>query len=329
MTTGSYDSDTAGKEQLLDDGRERRPVVPYKALWARAAPRLDRELRGPHAHRARDRLDDPEQSRFHRRRVQPRHARRPRGLDVLPRLHAHPIPGRPVGRSVRAPRDDHRLAAGRVRPHVGVRPDGRPGRLRRRPRADRSRRGRLLLQRPHPDHESHAGREADARARRRDHGPVHRFDLRHHLHADHDRLGNVAGDGRRSLADAVLRVLRVHLRDPADRLHLLPCEAGRRLAARTAAPAPARLLGADLRRDRRAFPAGRDAALARVADGGGGDLDRTGLRRRHRAQRPALGPRAGPAQPQHLARLHRLHRDPLEPLVLQLLVGADREGGGA
>ena len=34
MTTGSYDSDTAGKEQLLDDGRERRPVVPYKALWA-------------------------------------------------------------------------------------------------------------------------------------------------------------------------------------------------------------------------------------------------------------------------------------------------------
>ncbi|MBV9920462.1 MAG: MFS transporter, partial [Pseudonocardia sp.] len=34
MATGSYDSDTARKEQVLDDGRERRPVVPYKALWA-------------------------------------------------------------------------------------------------------------------------------------------------------------------------------------------------------------------------------------------------------------------------------------------------------
>jgi MFS family permease len=34
MTTGGYDSDTARKEQLLEDGREGRPVAPYKALWA-------------------------------------------------------------------------------------------------------------------------------------------------------------------------------------------------------------------------------------------------------------------------------------------------------
>ena len=56
---------------------------------------------------------------------------------------------------------------------------------------------------------------------------------------------------------------------------------------------------------------------------------RAGLHRGHRARRPAVGPRPGPAQPQHLAGLHRLHRDPVEPLVLQLLVGADRQGGGA
>ena len=34
MSTGSYDSDTARKEQLLEDHREGRPVTPYKALWA-------------------------------------------------------------------------------------------------------------------------------------------------------------------------------------------------------------------------------------------------------------------------------------------------------
>src|SRR3712207_6032354 len=33
MSTGSYDSDTAQKEELLEAGREGRPVVPYKALW--------------------------------------------------------------------------------------------------------------------------------------------------------------------------------------------------------------------------------------------------------------------------------------------------------
>ena len=34
MSTGSYDSDTARQEQLLEDHREGRPVTPYKALWA-------------------------------------------------------------------------------------------------------------------------------------------------------------------------------------------------------------------------------------------------------------------------------------------------------
>ena len=43
-------------------------------------------------------------------------------------------------------------------------------------------------------------------------------------------------------------------------------------------------------------------------------------------QRSGRGPAA--AQPEHLADLHRLHRDPVEPVVLQLLVGADRQGGG-
>src|SRR3954454_2014194 len=34
MATGSYDSDTARNEQLLEEGREGHPLVPYKALWA-------------------------------------------------------------------------------------------------------------------------------------------------------------------------------------------------------------------------------------------------------------------------------------------------------
>src|SRR3954469_6853627 len=34
MATGSYDSDTARNEQLLEEGREGHPLSPYKALWA-------------------------------------------------------------------------------------------------------------------------------------------------------------------------------------------------------------------------------------------------------------------------------------------------------
>jgi ACS family D-galactonate transporter-like MFS transporter len=34
MATGSFDSDTARTEALLDAGREGQPLVPYKALWA-------------------------------------------------------------------------------------------------------------------------------------------------------------------------------------------------------------------------------------------------------------------------------------------------------
>src|SRR3712207_7961632 len=52
MSTGSYDSDTAQKEQLLEAGREGRPVVPYKALWAVlllgwVVSYADRTLTGP------------------------------------------------------------------------------------------------------------------------------------------------------------------------------------------------------------------------------------------------------------------------------------------
>jgi MFS family permease len=52
MTTGSNDSDAARKEQLLEDGREGRPVVPYKALWAVlllgwVVSYADRTLTGP------------------------------------------------------------------------------------------------------------------------------------------------------------------------------------------------------------------------------------------------------------------------------------------
>ena len=51
--------------------------------------------------------------------------------------------------------------------------------------------------------------------------------------------------------------------DRHDRLRLLPVEAGRRDAARPAAPAADPLLGADLPRDRRAVPGGRDASGGR------------------------------------------------------------------
>src|SRR5919107_1095786 len=52
MATGSYDSDTARKEELLEDGREGRPVPPYKALWAVlllgwVVSYADRTLTGP------------------------------------------------------------------------------------------------------------------------------------------------------------------------------------------------------------------------------------------------------------------------------------------
>src|SRR5918999_4314208 len=33
MASGSFESDTAREEQLLEAGRDRSPVVPYKALW--------------------------------------------------------------------------------------------------------------------------------------------------------------------------------------------------------------------------------------------------------------------------------------------------------
>ena len=52
MTTGSHDSDTARKEQLLEDGRDGQPVTPYRALWAVlllgwVVSYADRTLTGP------------------------------------------------------------------------------------------------------------------------------------------------------------------------------------------------------------------------------------------------------------------------------------------
>jgi len=52
MATGSYDSDTARNEQLLEEGREGHPLSPYKALWAVlllgwVVSYADRTLTGP------------------------------------------------------------------------------------------------------------------------------------------------------------------------------------------------------------------------------------------------------------------------------------------
>src|SRR3954454_7388986 len=52
MATGSSESDTARQEQLLEDGREGRPLVPYKALWGLllcgwVVSYADRTLTGP------------------------------------------------------------------------------------------------------------------------------------------------------------------------------------------------------------------------------------------------------------------------------------------
>jgi ACS family D-galactonate transporter-like MFS transporter len=52
MATGSFDSDTARKEELLEAGRSGRPPVPYTALWAIlllgwVASYADRTLTGP------------------------------------------------------------------------------------------------------------------------------------------------------------------------------------------------------------------------------------------------------------------------------------------
>ena len=52
MATGSFDSDTARKEELLEAGRSGRPLVPYTALWAIlllgwVASYADRTLTGP------------------------------------------------------------------------------------------------------------------------------------------------------------------------------------------------------------------------------------------------------------------------------------------
>jgi MFS family permease len=52
MVAGGFEDDTARKEQLLEEGREGRPVVPYKALWTVlllgwVVSYADRTLTGP------------------------------------------------------------------------------------------------------------------------------------------------------------------------------------------------------------------------------------------------------------------------------------------
>ena len=72
MTTGSFEGDTARDEELLEAGRDGRPVVPYRALWGVLlfgwiVSYADRTLTGPV-----DGVDDPEQGGLHRRRGEPR-----------------------------------------------------------------------------------------------------------------------------------------------------------------------------------------------------------------------------------------------------------------
>src|SRR4029078_12396179 len=68
------------------------------------------QLRGPPRGVPGHLLDDREQGGLHRRRVKPRHGRRPGRLDVLHRLQAHPVRRGQARRSVRAPRDARAVA---------------------------------------------------------------------------------------------------------------------------------------------------------------------------------------------------------------------------
>ena len=191
MSTGSYDSDTARKEQLLEDRPRGPPRCAVQGAVGGAAPAAGSSAT-PTARSPVRSIAWMIQNKagFIGDAANPAALGGLVGSMFFLGYMLTQYPGGRLGDRFGAPRNDHRLAARGPRVlTVGVRADGRAGRLRRRPRADRSRRGRLLLQRPHPDHQPHPGREADARARHRDRRPVDRSDRRHHRHPDRSSAG--------------------------------------------------------------------------------------------------------------------------------------------
>ena len=149
MATGSYDSDTARGEELLEKGGEGRSVVPYKALWGVlllgwVVSYADRTLTGPVIA-----WMIQNKAGFIGDAANPATLGGLVGSMFFLGYMLTQYPGGRLRRPVRTPRDDHRLAAGRLRADRRLRSDGRAGGVRRRARADRTGRGRLLLQRPH------------------------------------------------------------------------------------------------------------------------------------------------------------------------------------
>src|SRR4051812_49334815 len=167
MATGSYDSDTARNEQMLEEGREGHPLSPYKALWAVLllgwiVSYADRTLTGPVIA-----WMIQNKAGFIGDAANPATLGGLVGSMFFLGYMLTQYPGGRLG-----DRFGHRemiivsLLAACVLNRVRV--DGRARRLRRRPRADRPRRGRLLLQRPDPDHQPHPGRQESTGARHRD-----------------------------------------------------------------------------------------------------------------------------------------------------------------
>ena len=164
---------------------------------------MDRQRRRPRPHRPGRHLDDRERRRLPRRRRQALRARRPDRRPVLRGLHAHAVPGRLARRQVRPPHDHrHQPDLGRHRDD-GLGRHHRPRRVHRGARDHRSRRGRVLLQRPLADRRGHTAGEAQPRHGRGDHRPGARHHDRDRLRPEPDRVGHERVRGRRGLADAV------------------------------------------------------------------------------------------------------------------------------
>ena len=285
-------------------------------------------------HRPGDRVDDREQGRLHRRRGQPRHARRPGRLDVLHRLHAHPVrraAGSATGSATARCSCVSLLWAGVLT--AGLRPGRRAGRVRRRAGADRARRGRVLLQRPHDGHEPHADRPAHARAWASCSSGLS-IGLTVGLLATPYLIdwGSSLGLGGEAWRMPLWVFGVVLAGRRAGHLPVLP--GPRRPAAAAAdrprcgwslysAPTVVVIVGAVRRWPRRCgWPEWLTAIVTGVLAAG-----------RHRAGRPQRASRPGQASTllnrNIWLRLHRLHRGAVEPVVLQLLVGADRQGDRA
>jgi MFS family permease len=152
------------------------------------------------------------------------------------------------------------------------------------PRAHRARRGRVLLQRPHADHEPHPVAEADARPGRRDRRPVDRPDRRHHRHpAPHPWGASMGWAG--SLAVPSSR-RGVHVVVVARRVRSsAPSWAAMRSCRRSCACIA--LLGADVRRDRGLFLLAETLHWPEWQTHPGRGGDRRGVHRGHRPQRAA------------------------------------------